>query len=508
MKIVFAAAITVLFATALQGHHPSLRATRCEQMASLALSDGVVTAAEYVPAGPFTPRGARSSADTMVLPAFCRVAATLRPTADSNIKIEVWMPASGWNGKFQGVGNGGWNGSIAYAGLASALRRGYATGSTDTGHAGDTGSFAVDHPEKLVDFAYRAVHAMTVRAKAIINAFYGDGPRVSYWLGCSSGGRQGLKEAQRFPEDYDGIVAGAPANSWTRLATSSVWIAQATLKEPASYIPRAQFESLHRAVLAACDALDGVRDGVLEDPMRCRFDPKVLQCAGTDDRPSCLTAAQVEAAQKIYRGPTNPRTGQQIFPGLEPGSELGWTALAGGPKLGASAAEHFKSIVFRNLAWDFRTFDFDTDAKATDEIDAALINATDPDLKAFVARGGKLLLYHGWSDPLIAPRNTIDYYTAVVAALGGPANAMRSVRLFMVPGMDHCVGGDGTSGFDILAVLEQWKERRTPPDRITASRLMGGGVDRTRPLCPYPDVASYTGKGSTDSAANFACRLP
>jgi feruloyl esterase len=444
----------------------------------------------------------------MVLPAFCRVAATLKPTADSNIKIEVWMPASGWNGRFQGVGNGGWDGSIAYAGLASALRRGYAAGSTDTGHAGDTGSFAVGHPEKLVDFGYRAVHAMTVRAKAIAKAFYGDGPRHAYWLGCSSGGRQGLKEAQVYPEDYDGIVAGAPANSWTRLATSSVWIAQATLKDADSYIPRAKLGLLHEAVLAACDALDGVKDGVLEDPRRCRFDPKVLQCPGTDDRPTCLTAGQAEAARKIYRGPANPRTGQQIFPGLEAGSELGWVALAGGPKLGASAAEHFKSIVFRDPAWDFRTFDFDTDATATNEIDPGSINAIDPDLKAFVARGGKLLLYHGWSDPLIAPRSTIEYHAAVVAALGGAVKARQSVRLFMVPGMDHCIGGDGTDSFDLLAALEQWKERGTSPDRLTASRLTGGVIDRTRPLCPYPEIASYTGSGSTDSAAAFACRVP
>jgi feruloyl esterase len=498
---------TFLLATALQ-RDASPSSAHCEQLLSLAVPDGIITEAAYVPAGPFAPPVSRSSGDSMFLPAFCRVAATLKPTADSNIKIEVWMPASGWNGKFQGVGNGGWNGAITYPGLALALRQGYATGSTDTGHAGDTAIFAMGHPEKLVDFAYRAVHAMTVRAKAIVTAFYGKGPRISYWLGCSSGGRQGLKEAQRFPEDYDGIVAGAPANSWTRLATSSVWIAQATLKDPASYLPRAKFRSLHQAVLAACDTLDGVKDGVLENPMRCHFDPRILQCTGSDDRPSCLTATQVAAARKVYGGPVNPRTGEQIFPGLEPGSELGWTALAGGPKLGASAAEHFKFVVFRNPAWDFRTFDFDTDARETDEIDAGSINATDPDLKAFVARGGKLILYHGWSDPLIAPRSTIDYYTAVVAALGGPHNAMESVRLFLVPGMDHCAGGEGASGFDILTALEQWKEHSTPPDRITASRLAGGLVDRTRPLCPYPQAAAYTGNGSTDSAGSFTCRVP
>ena len=255
------------------------------------------------------------------LPAFCRVAATLAPTSDSDIKIEVWLPLSGWNGRLQAVGNGGWSGSIAYPGLASGIRQGYATASTDTGHSGSSGEFVQGHPEKLIDFGYRAVHEMTVTAKAIITAFNGSGPKLSYWNGCSSGGKQGLKEAQRYPADYDGIVAGAPANNWTHLEVGSLWVAQAVHKDEASFIPQAKFALIHKAVLDACDALDGVKDGVLEDPTRCHFDPQALKCAG-EDAPTCLTAAQVEAARKIYAPATNPRTGKEIYPGLEPGSEM------------------------------------------------------------------------------------------------------------------------------------------------------------------------------------------
>ena len=270
-----------------------------------------------MPAGEFTSSGSGGSSQPAFkdLPAFCRVAITIKPSDDSDIKAEVWMPASGWNGKFQGVGNGGWSGAINYGALRSALARGYATASTDTGHTGGSGSFALGHPQKLVDFGYRAVHEMTVQAKAIIAAFYGNAPRLSYWNGCSSGGKQGLKEAQRFPADYDGIIAGAPANYWTHLLTGSIWVAHATLIEKASYIPPAKYALINNAVLEACDSLDGVKDGVIENPLRCRFDPKVLECKG-EDAPTCLTGAQVEAAKKIYAPASSPRIGVEIFPGL------------------------------------------------------------------------------------------------------------------------------------------------------------------------------------------------
>jgi feruloyl esterase len=448
------------------------------------------------------------------VPAFCRVAATLKPSSDSDIKIEVWMPTSAWNGKFQAVGNGGWAGTITYevppngslGSLATALRGGYATASTDTGHVGTggDGSFAPGHPEKVIDFGYRAVHDMTVAAKAIIAAYYRRGPRLSYWNGCSTGGRQGLMEAQRYPADYDGILAGAPANYWTHLMAGTVNVAHATLKDAASYIPRGTYPVIHRAVLAACDGRDGVKDGVLEHPLSCGFDPQVLQCKGGDSA-SCLTEPQIEAVRRIYAPARNPRTGEEIFPGLERGSETGWGPLAGGPQPFGIVASYFNSLVFKNPSWDFKIFDFDRDVERIDRTDGPTFNAIDPDLKAYFGRGGKLLMYHGWNDALIAPRNSINYYTSTLTASGGIDQVSNSIRLFMVPGMNHCVGGDGTSTFDGIAALDRWVEQKTPPQQIPASHLTDGKIDRTRPLCPYPQVARYRGTGSTDEAANFAC---
>ncbi len=489
----------------------------CESLAALTLPDTTITSARTIAAGAFTPPSglgfseaavARFRASVADLPAFCRVVATLRPTSDSDIKIEVWMPSSGWNGKFLGVGNGGWAGTITYPELADALRRGYAAASTDTGHTGTGGdaSFALGHPEKLTDFGYRAVHEMTVTAKAAVSAFYEDRPRFSYWNGCSTGGKQGLTEAQRFPDDYNGIIAGAPANFWTHLMTGLIWVGRATLSDPESYIPPSKYPVLNRAVLDACDMLDGVNDGVLEDPTRCRFDPQVLECEGADG-PTCLTAPQVAAAQKIYGPATNPRTGEAIFPGLSLGSELGWRAAAGGPEPTSIPVDHFKYVVFEDPDWDFRTFDFDRDVALTDERDGGLLNATDPNLQPFVERGGKLILYHGWNDQLIAPQNTVDYYNDVVSTLGD-RSVEDSIRLFMAPGMNHCRGGVGPGQIDPLGALETWVEDGRAPDWIIASRVVDGEVDRTRPLCPYPQVAQYTGDGSTDDAVNFVCVTP
>jgi feruloyl esterase len=515
-RLSFAAVLAVAGAIFLSPSSPQAAApSSCESLASLALPHTTITLAESVAAGAFVPPGGRgrggpagpAAGPFAAAPAFCRVTATLRPSSDSDIKIEVWMPASSWNGKFQAVGNGGWSGAIVYPAMATALRRGYATASTDTGHEGGSGEFALNHPEKLVDFGYRAVHEMTVQAKAIVKAFYDSAPRLSYWTGCSSGGKQGLKEAQRFPEDYDGIVAGAPANYWTHLLAGSLAPAHATLIDPARYIPREKYQVIHDAVIAMCDAGDRVRDGVLEDPRRCRFDPKVLLCK-SGDGPSCLTAPQVEAARAIYASSKNPRTGRDIFPGLEPGSEKGWAALAGGPSPFAIPVDHFKYVVFKDPNWDFRTLDFDKDVALADKIDGGLLNAIDPNLEPFVSRGGKLIIWHGWNDQLIAPRNAINYYTSVVSALGGAAKTAASVRLFMAPGVNHCAGGDGPSSFDMLSALEEWVERGKAPDRIVAARLTNGVVDRTRPLCPYPQIAQYTGKGNTDVESNFVCRAP
>jgi feruloyl esterase len=480
----------------------------CESLRTLALPDTTITRAEPVAAGGFSlPEGAvrpgQMAPDFSRLPGYCRVAATLAPSKDSDIKIEVWLPAESWNGKFQAVGNGGWSGNIVYPALARALERGYATASTDTGHSGGSGSFALGHPEKLIDFGHRAVHEMTVKAKAIIAAYYGGGPKISYWNGCSSGGKQGLKEAQRYPADYDGIVAGAPANYWTHLMAADLWVALAAHKDEASFIPSSKFQLIHKAVLNACDALDGVKDGVIEDPRRCHFDPEVLACKGADTG-ECLSAPQVETVRKIYTPAKNPRTGREIYPPMEPGSELGWGALAGAQPF-MIAFDHFRYVVFKNPEWDWRTLNFDSDVALADKLDNGLLNATDPNLEAFVKHGGKLLLYHGWNDQLIAPRNAINYYNSVVDKVGSD-KAADSIRLFMAPGMTHCSGGEGPFAFDPMSLIEPWVEKGKAPDRIVAAHLTQGKPDRTRPLCPYPQTAQYTGSGSSDDASNFVCK--
>ena len=484
----------------------------CEKLAELVLPKATVTMAQPVAAGAFEPPmvpGATKAPNREPfrnLPAFCRVAATLTPSSDSEIKMETWFPLSGWNGKFQGVGNGGWAGSISYGALAGALTRGYAAASTDTGHTGGSGSFALGHPEKLIDFAYRAVHEMTVKSKVILKAFYGSGPKFSYWVGCSNGGRQALHEAQRFPSDYDGIVAGAPANFWTHLMSSHLWIAKAVHQDEASYIPPEKYGRIHKALLHACDALDGITDGVLDDPRCCRFDPKVLECKGADTG-DCLTSSQVEAARKIYGSAKIPQTGKEIFPGLERGSELGWAGLAG-PKPFSVSLDYFKYVVAGNADWDWQTIDFDREVALADRMDKGMLNAMEPNLKPFARRGGKLIIFMGWNDQLIAPRSSIDYYQRVAVALGGPAKTAASVRLFMVPGMNHCGGGDGPCIFDMLSALEQWVEQKKAPEQILASHKTNGVTDRTRFLCPYPEVGRYKGSGSTDEAASFGCQAP
>ncbi len=479
-------------------------AASCESLASLSLPDTTITLAQSVPAGELTLPGGRGPGGVTSykdLPAFCRIAATLRPTSDSDIRIEVWLPASGWNGKFQAVGNGGWAGTISYREMAEALRLGYATASTDTGHTGGSGSFAFGHPEKLIDFGYRSEHEMTLKGKAVVKAMYGSAPRYSYWNGCSTGGRQGLKEAQKYPEDYDGIIAGAPANR-TALA---LWIAFAVLKDKASYIPASKYPVVHQAVLEACDARDGLKDGLIEDPTRCHFDPTVLQCKGADG-PGCLTTPQVEAVRKIYSAATNPRTGQTLFPSLVPGTELGWNVLGAGPDPSAIILDQYKYVAFRDPNWNWRTFDFDHDIERSETPEKLVMNATDPNLSTFFAHDGKLLLYHGWSDPNISALTTIQYYNSVVDTMGGAAKTGNNVRLFLEPGMGHCGGGEGPNVFDKVGALEQWVEKEQAPERVIASHLTAGKVDRTRPLCPYPQLAQYKGSGSIDDAANFVCK--
>jgi Tannase and feruloyl esterase len=481
----------------------------CESLTSLKLPDTTIDSAQAVAAGAFAPPPARGrgfgkqTVSFKDLPAFCRVTATVKPSSDSDIKIEVWMPAAGWNQKFEADGNGGFTGSINPATLAAALDRGYSTAMTDTGHQGGSASFAAGHPEKVIDFGYRAVHEMVVKAKAIMAAYYGQGPKYSYWNGCSAGGRQGLKEAQMFPDDFNGVVAGAPAIYWTGRAAQAISIAQGVHESEDSAIPAAKLPALHKAVLEACDALDGVKDGVIENPTRCHFDPKSVECKGADSS-DCLTSAQVETAERIYTPVRNPRTKEEIFPGLEPGSEMGWGTLAGARPFGL-AVDNFKYVVFQNPNWDYKSLNFDSDiAKAREA--ASAIDATDPNLKPFFARKGKIIQYQGWADQQIASGNSVMYYKSVLKKMGGLKKVKQNYRLFMVPGMGHCQGGDGTSTFDMRKALEEWVEAGKAPDQIIASRVRDGKVDRTRPLCPYPEEAVYKGSGSTDEAANFSCK--
>jgi feruloyl esterase len=491
----------------------------CESLQALLLPNTTITLSRSVAAGGFSPPatgrgGANQLPAFKELPAFCRVAATLTPSADSDIRIEVWMPLANWNGKFQGVGNGGLAGFITYTagsggiqrGMAEALKRGYAVASTDTGHVGNTAAPFLGHPENLVDFAYRSVHEMTVAAKAMITAFYDASPKLSYWNGCSLGGRQGLIEAQRFPADYDGIIAGAPAISQTRLVTWSTYVGHAALKEPANVIPASKYPMIHRAVMNACDAVDGLRDGLIGDPTRCRFDFKTLVCRGPDSA-TCLTSAQVESAQKLTNPVIHPKTGETIFPGLALGTELGWATRIGGPEPQFFGTDYFKYVFHKNPDWDWRTFDLESAVALADAADYRILNASSPDLRTFRQRGGRLLLYHGWSDQNFSALSTIGYYESV-RDTSGAGQLGEWFRLFLAPGMGHCGGGEGPNVFDPVAALEQWVEEGRAPATITASRRAEGKPDRTRPLCPYPQVAKHQGAGSIDEAASFTCRLP
>jgi feruloyl esterase len=466
----------------------------------------------------------------ITVPAFCRVALTVKPA----IKIEVWMPAENWNGNFKGLGNMGFAGSILYPDLGAALRAGYATASTDAGHQNPGGGFGVGldwaykNPGALEDFAYRGVHEMTAKAKQIVESFYGNSPHFSYFEGCSGGGRMSLMEAERYPEDYNGIVAGAPQITSRLIIGVEAW-SRTIRKDPESEIPANKEGLLADAVLAACDAKDGVKDGIISDPQRCHFDPATLLCNGADSA-TCLTAKQVETAKKVYAGPP-PVDGKLIAPGFEPGSERNWNRVRtpANPNMNMNAGPGIegafeRAIVFEDQNYDPNTFDFDKDFPLVLKRAGDLLDAMNSDLSSFRSHGGKMIMYHGWTDPVEPPLGSVLYYKSVVAAAAkakgsdvedetaafdkAAVQTGSFFRLYMVPGMDHCGGGVGPNTFDALGALANWVEHKQPPDRIVASHSTNNSVDRTRPLCPYPQTAQYTGKGSTDDAANFACKLP
>jgi feruloyl esterase len=473
------------------------------------MDGATITAAQKVAAGRFIPSGAvpAAAATYVKLPAFCRVEATLKPSADSDIRIEVWLPSAGWNGKLVESGNGSFAGAISYGAMAQSLMAGYAATSSDGGHQGDSnsGAFILGHPEKLVDFGYRAVHVNAVAAKAIVAANYGNDPQKAYFYGCSTGGRQGYGEAQRYPADFDGIIVGAPGINFTRQTGSELATVRQVHDNPAMLIPAPKLKMLQAAVIESCDRIDGVKDGVLENPLKCKFDPGKLLCRG-DDKPECLTAPQVAIARRISAGAVYSN-GKPIFPGLPHGTESAWGNMLIRTSPLGYGLDAFRIVALQNPSWDFATFDADRDIADADRSIGAIMNNADPNLKPFFARGGKLLGFHGWADPQNPALNSIGYYNSVAAMLGGEKAISNSYRLFLIPGMGHCGGGEGTTTFDLVGAMDAWVHSGKAPDTIPASRIRDGKVDRTRPLCAYPKQAVYKGNGSTDDAANFSCAV-
>lgn len=515
----------------------------CDGLTTLQVGTATITSATLKPAGPFTPPGAAGQAARPAgdapLPAHCEVSGVIRPTPDSEIKFALWMPASGWNGKYRQEGNGGWAGTIPYQAMVDPLRRGYATAATDNGHEGGGADWAVGHPEKVIDFGHRAVHEVAVHAKAVITAFYGTGPSRNYFVGCSDGGREALMEAQRYPADFDGLLVGAPANRWSHLFTAFVWNELAQLETPGSRITPDQLPLIQKAVLASCDRLDGAEDGLLEDPRSCRFDPAVLQCNG-ENAGECLTPAQVTALKKIYDGPKHPHTGEPIYPGIPPGTEAvtwgNWIA-ADDPTKTIQAVlgnPYYGQVVFEDPAWDVRTMNFGVDFAFGEEKAAPILNSASPDLRSFRARNGKILQYHGWGDAAISAYASIEYYEEVREFLAKFPDARNRTpmliesfyRLFMVPGMAHCAGGVGphmigTRGAispatmndperDVFAALERWVEQGQAPEQFIGSGPVPADPSRslTRPICLYPAVARYDGTGDIHDAASFTCVPP
>jgi feruloyl esterase len=535
------------------------KATPCTNLQSLQLLHTTITSAKDNTSGVFVVPGSNPPATFTGLPAFCRVTATLTPSSDSSIKIEVWLPESTWNGRFLGTGGGGFQGVITYAELASGIQHGFASTNSDLGtgssgcsplYCGSNGNMGnplaiafgdpaapstglFGHPERIKDFGFRAIHLMTLRGKEIAGAFYGQHAHKAYFAGCSTGGQNALMEAQRFPDDYDGILAGAAAFNRTHLHMAGLSAWQNTHATPGRFIQPGQMTLINQAVLKQCVGQDGgaSTDQFLTDPRDCHFDPKELLCTGGMVPPACLTAEQVTTMQKYYGGTIDPVNGQVINPGSERGNEtdnLQALGLAFTERLPEPAFDGLfywvfgPSFGYPASAVNFANFDFHRDVDKVDDQLAAVLNANSSDLGEFRQHGGKLIMYHGWADPLIPSPSSINYFNALVgndghgfqqASFGGNRNPSLArtqsyARLFMVPGMYHCSGGPGPNTFDALTPLLNWVEAGVAPETIVATKFVNDtppAVQMTRPLCVFPKVAKYSGSGSTSIAANFTC---
>lgn len=510
--------VALSFACSAQGQQS------CESLTALQLSDTTITASSSIPAGEFKFPAVPllSPGVSMQLPAYCKVTGVIKPAADSNIGFQVWLPKADWNGRFMQVGNGGFAGAIVPIFLVQALADGYAVAATDGGHQGQGLEWASGHPDRFKDFADRAVHVTSEKSKEIVKAFYGLQQKYSYFNGCSEGGREALMEAQRYADDFDGILAGDPGISFSQLFLAGLWNAQAFKANPDSRVPLAKLKLVQSASIAACDAQDGATDGILSRPDLCHFDPHVLLCrsSGAED---CLTTAQADALAKVYAGPVNPRTGVRIDFGIEPGFESNMEMFEKDSATPGLDVQFFRTAIFADPSWDPKTINFDTDVALTHE-KGSLLDATSPDLAKFKAHGGKLILYHGWNDPGVPPLTTLKYYEDIQKEMGGAKATDSFAQLYMVPGMFHCWGGPGPNSFgniltspqehrsasnDIQQSMVRWVEQGKAPKSILATKFQDDDSSKavllTRPLCPYPEISQWNGKGSTSDAANFSC---
>lgn len=475
-----------------------------------------IAAADLVTSGSYTPPGAAEPVTD--LPALCAVTVREADRAGNVATVSVWLPVA-WNGRFQGVGGGGFACTVGFGPLAGAARGGYSTATTDCAHTrpGFDGSFALTADGELNAplirrFASTGIHGMTVVAKALTTAFYRRPAAYSYFNGCSTGGRQGLMEAQRYPGDYDGVLAGAPAINWTRFIPAEIW-PQLVMQEAGNVLPPCKLAAFTQAAVTACDARDGVTDGVIGDPVRCRWNPADL--VGTATACGTVTAADAAVVAAIRRGPVT-RAGRPLWFGLTPGTDfagLARTATVGDTTVQLPfpiAVSWLGTWLQRNPAWDWTTLtraQFERLFRQSVREFSGVIATDDPDLSAFARHGGKVLLWHGLSDSLIFPQGTVHYYERVQDAMGGPARTARFARLFLAPGAEHCRQGAGPAPTDPLAALVAWVERGRAPATLRADLVdpATGAVTRSRILCPYPAQARWTGRGSTDDARNFAC---